>query len=228
MLQGAKNLFRTSAAEAPAAAGARAGPGEEGAEGSDRSSAGEACSSAAPGGVATLPQDQVQRASSLFGFASASSASGPTIKRTSSLDSSTPPSSDPFDPFPRSSSELGGKKKATVMWQRAMRKSATEVPAALPAEGAGVGLSSSDCWLDEAAAATSRYAAAAPIGGGYAGWGTVRESVASAPLATFKIGELMLALRRQQAGADFMRAKIAASPNTRRARMARWASREEP
>jgi hypothetical protein len=112
------------------------------------------------------------------------------------------------------------------MWQRAMRKSAIEATAPLPAEGAAVGLSSSDGWLDEAAAASTRSST------DRSGWGKVRESVAPAlgkDLTTFKIGELMLALRRQQAGAEFQRAKIgaSASPNTRRARMARWGSREE-
>ena len=232
MLQGAKNLFRTSGAEAPAAA--EAGPGEERAEtevphrrrrsGGDRSAV-EACSSAGSGRAATLPPDLIQRASSLLPCSSASSTSGTAMRRTSSLNSA-PTLSDPRDPF----ASPGGKKKSTVMWQRAMRKSASEVevPAPLPAEGAGVGLSSSEGWLDEAAAASKRYAAAAPID--RSGWGKVRESVASAPLSTFKIGELMLALRRQQAGAEFMRAKISestASPTTRRARMARWGSREE-
>ena len=224
MLQGTKllNLFRTSGAEAPAAA--EAGPGEESAEPEvtrrrrQRSSGGdpsavEACSSAEP----------IKRASSLFPCSSASSTSETAIKRTSSLNSSPRTSSDPLDPFARP----GGKKKSTVMWQRAMRKSASEVPVPLPAEGAGVGLSSSEGWLDEAAAASTRVAATAPIG--RSGWGKVRESVVPPPMSTFKIGELMLALRRQQAGAEFMRAKISesASPTTRRARMARWGSREE-
>ena len=224
MLQGTKllNLFRTSGAEAPAAA--EAGPGEESAETEvprrrrQRSSGGdpsavEACSSAEP----------IKRASSLFPCSSASSTSETAIKRTSSLNSSPRTSSDPLDPFARP----GGKKKSTVMWQRAMRKSASEVPVPLPAEGAGVGLSSSEGWLDEAAAASTRVAATAPIG--RSGWGKVRESVVPPPMSTFKIGELMLALRRQQAGAEFMRAKISesASPTTRRARMARWGSREE-
>ena len=153
------------------------------------------------------------------------------MKRTSSLGASTA-SFDPSDPFPRlSASELGGKKKSTIMWQRAMRKSAREVPASLPGEGAGVGLegagvglSSSGGWLEEAAASTRDTAAPRQR----PGWGKVRENFLPAPLQpTFKISELMLALRRQQAGAEFARARISASPTTRRARMDRWGSREE-
>ena len=160
------------------------------------------------------------------------------MKRTSSLGASSA-SFDPSDPFPRlSASELGGKKKSTIMWQRAMRKSAREVPASLPGEGAGVGLegagvglegagvglSSGGGWLEEAAASTRDTAAPRQR----PGWGKVRENFLPAPLQpTFKISELMLALRRQQAGAEFARARISSSPTTRRARMDRWGSREE-
>jgi len=152
ILQGAKSLFRIgeqSAAGAAAAAEAPAGPGEERVEGSNEPSAVEACSSAASGGVAKSPQDQIQ-------------CPVPTIKRTTSLGSSSSgPSINP-DPFPRSSSEVRSRKKSTVMWQRAMRKSASEVQTPLPATSAGVGLgsSASEGWLDEAAAGPS----STPIG----------------------------------------------------------------
>ena len=154
ILQGAKSLFRIgeqSAAGAAAAAEAPAGPGEERVEGSNEPSAVEACSSAASGGVAKSPQDQIQ-------------CPVPTIKRTTSLGSSSSgPSINP-DPFPRSSSEVRSRKKSTVMWQRAMRKSASEVQTPLPATSAGVGLgsSASEGWLDEAAAGPSRHGVAAP------------------------------------------------------------------
>ena len=166
MLQSAKNLFRASGAEAPAAAGARAGSEDELAEGSNPFP-GEASSSAAPGG-SSVSADLIQRASSLCRPPSLSGASGFVMKRTSSLGASSA-SFDPSDPFPRlSASELGGKKKSTIMWQRAMRKSAREVPASLPGEGAGVGLEGAGVGLEGAGVGLSS-------GGGWlvgvCGWG---------------------------------------------------------
>lgn len=162
---------------------------------------------------------------------SAASSPDPFPSAAASPDPFPTPAAAP-DPFPQGAQPQMQRRASTQLWQRAMRKTAlTRLPSGLPPGEPGpsdeptpVVLSrsasaprSSGSWLADVAASS---AASSPAGtaspgaparsqsGKGGGWGKAKKQYAAAPTGMppgFKIGELVLALRRQQGSAQQMR-----------------------